>query len=72
VEKVRRLRAIAEARGLALDIEVDGGINHDTVESVVAAGANVLVAGTAVFDAPDYGRAIADLRSGAARARSRA
>jgi len=66
-EKVRRLRAMAEARGLALDIQVDGGINHETVERVVEAGANVLVAGTAVFDAPDYRRAIADLRAIAER-----
>jgi ribulose-phosphate 3-epimerase len=69
-EKVRRLRGIADSRGLALDIEVDGGINHDTVEGVVAAGANVLVAGTAVFDAPDYRRAIAELRAGAERGRA--
>ncbi len=67
-EKVRQLRGLAESRGLALDIEVDGGINHETVEHVVEAGANVLVAGTAVFDAPDYRRAIADLRAGAERA----
>jgi len=69
-EKVRRLRGMAERRGLALDIEVDGGINHDTAERVVAAGANVLVAGTAVFDATDYGRAIAELRAGAERGRT--
>ncbi len=69
-EKVRRLRGMAEGRGLALDIQVDGGINHDTVEHVVEAGANVLVAGTAVFDAPDYRRAIADLRAGAERGRA--
>ncbi len=69
-EKVRRLRDLAESRGLSLDIEVDGGVNHETVEKVVAAGANVLVAGTAVFDAPDYRRAIADLRAGAERART--
>lgn len=69
-EKVRRLRGLAEARGLSLDIEVDGGVNHETVEKVVAAGANVLVAGTAVFDAPDYRQAIADLRAGAERART--
>ena len=61
---------MAEARGLALDVQVDGGINHETVERVVAAGANVLVAGTAVFDAPDYRRAIADLRAGAERGRA--
>ncbi len=69
-DKVRRLRAMAEARGLALDIQVDGGVNAETVESVVAAGANVLVAGTAVFDAPDYRRAIAELRAGAERGRA--
>ena len=68
--KVRRLRGMAEERGLSLDIEVDGGINEETAELVVGAGANVLVAGTAVFGAPDYGRAIADLRAGAERGRS--
>jgi ribulose-phosphate 3-epimerase len=70
MEKVRRLRAMAEARGVALDIQVDGGVNHETVEAVVAAGANVLVAGTAVFDEPDYRRAISDLRAGAERGRA--
>jgi len=69
-EKVRRLRALADARGLPLDVEVDGGINGDTVAAVVGAGANVLVAGTAIFGAPDYGRAIADLRAGAERGRA--
>jgi ribulose-phosphate 3-epimerase len=68
--KVRRLRGMAEARGLALDIEVDGGINQETVEEVVGAGANVLVAGTAVFGEPDYRRAIGDLRAGAERGRA--
>jgi ribulose-phosphate 3-epimerase len=71
-EKVRRLRGMADARGLALDIQVDGGINAETVETVVAAGANVLVAGTAIFDAPDYRRAIAELRAGAERGRASA
>jgi len=68
--KVRRLRDMAEGRGLSLDIEVDGGINEETAELVVGAGANVLVAGTAVFGAPDYRRAIEDLRAGAERGRS--
>ncbi len=66
-DKVRRLRSLAEARGLALDIAVDGGINERTAARVAAAGANVLVAGTAVFGAPDYRRAIAGLRAGAER-----
>jgi len=61
--KVRRLRDMADRRGLPLDIEVDGGINEETAELVAGAGANVLVAGTAVFGAPDYRRAIADLRA---------
>ncbi len=64
VDKVRRLRAMLDAKGLsAVDIEVDGGINPDTAKRVVAAGASVLVAGNAVFKAPDYAKAIAALRS---------
>ncbi len=64
VDKVKRLRAMLDAKGLsAVDIEVDGGINPDTAKRVVAAGASVLVAGNAVFKAPDYAKAIAALRS---------
>ena len=68
-EKVRRLRAVADARGLTLDIEVDGGIKPDSVAPVAAAGANVFVAGTAVFGAPDYGAAVRAIREHAAAAR---
>ena len=64
-EKVRRLRALAEARGQALDIEVDGGVNAETAAAVAAAGANVLVAGTAIFGQKDYGAAIRALRQAA-------
>ena len=45
-----------------MDIEVDGGINPTTARQVVLAGANVLVAGNAVFKASDYRAAIAALR----------
>ncbi len=69
-EKVRRLREMAQARGQALDIQVDGGINPDTVGPAAAAGANVLVAGTAVFGAGDYREAIRAIRD-AARAAQR-
>ncbi len=62
VDKVRRLRSMLDARGLSVDIEVDGGINPTTSKQVVAAGANVLVAGNAVFKAGDYRAAIAALR----------
>jgi ribulose-phosphate 3-epimerase len=60
---------MADARGLALEIEVDGGVKAENAGEVAAAGANVLVAGTAVFAAPDYARAIAAIRAGAAAAR---
>jgi ribulose-phosphate 3-epimerase len=69
-EKVRRLRAAADARGQPLEIEVDGGVNPETAAKVAAAGANVLVAGTAVFGATDYRRAIAEIRAGAERGRA--
>jgi len=66
-EKIRRLRALADARGLPLDIEVDGGVKPETAARVAGAGANVLVAGTAVFGQKDYGAAIRALREGAGR-----
>jgi ribulose-phosphate 3-epimerase len=67
VPKIRALRAEIERRGLDVDIQVDGGINTDTVATVVEAGANVLVAGYGVYRAPnhDYAAAIATLRSAA-------
>lgn len=48
-EKVAVLRKMMDERGLNMDLEVDGGINDDTIRSVLEAGANVLVAGSAVF-----------------------
>jgi ribulose-phosphate 3-epimerase len=70
VPKIRALRQEITRRGLDVDIEVDGGIAADTAAIVVDAGANVLVAGNAVFAAPgkDYAAAIAALRRGAAGA----
>ncbi|MHB1125986.1 MAG: ribulose-phosphate 3-epimerase [Bacillota bacterium] len=62
-DKIRELREIILARGLTMDIEVDGGINPQTAQQVVAAGANVLVAGSAVFKAPDMGEMISRLRN---------
>lgn len=63
--KIRALREMIERRRLNVDIEVDGGINSATVFDAAAAGANVLVAGSAVFGAKDYRQAIAELRAGA-------
>lgn len=49
LDKVREVRRIVTERGLGIDIEVDGGINFDNIESAVAAGANIVVSGTTVF-----------------------
>lgn len=62
VDRVRRLRAMLDARGLDVDIEVDGGINAQTAKRVVDAGATVLVAGSYVFGSKDYAAAIRSLR----------
>jgi ribulose-phosphate 3-epimerase len=51
LDKIRRLAALREELGLAFRIEVDGGVAHDTVTRIVQAGAELLVAGNAVFGA---------------------
>jgi ribulose-phosphate 3-epimerase len=60
--KVKRAAEIRAERGLNFHIEVDGGIYTDTAAIARASGANVLVAGTGVFTAPDATRAIEELR----------
>jgi ribulose-phosphate 3-epimerase len=60
--KLVQLRRWIDERELTLELEVDGGITPDTIERAARAGANVFVAGTAVFGEPDYRAAIADLR----------
>ncbi len=68
LEKVREVRRQVEARGLPIDIQVDGGIAPDTAGQVVKAGANVLVAGNAIFGAPDVAVALHALRDAAQQA----
>ncbi len=53
LDKIRRLAQIRQQRGLAFRIEVDGGVAHDTIAQVVQAGADLLVAGNAVFGSGD-------------------
>lgn len=62
MQKVSALRAEAEKRGLDLDIQVDGGISLETAPVAIKAGANVLVAGSAVFGAEDPSAMIEALR----------
>jgi ribulose-phosphate 3-epimerase len=54
MDKVRAVRKAADERGLNIDIEVDGGVNHETAALCASAGANVLVAGSYVFCSDDY------------------
>ena len=63
LDKVTALRRELDHRGLDVDIEVDGGVKLDNVGAIAAAGANVLVAGSAVFATPDYAATIGALRS---------
>ena len=67
-QKIRDLRALADRVNPALEIEVDGGIKPETAGRVAGAGANVLVAGTAVFGQPDYRAAISAVRTAAVAA----
>jgi len=64
--KIRELRQQIETRGLAVELEVDGGVKIDNIGRVAAAGADVFVAGSAVFGTADYQATIAALRQGAA------
>ncbi len=62
LRKITALRKMIDARGLDVDIQVDGGVNTRTVFDVARAGADVFVAGSAVFGAPPYAAAISALR----------
>jgi ribulose-phosphate 3-epimerase len=62
MDKVRRAKAWRDAHSPKLDIEVDGGIIAETARLSIENGANVLVAGTSIFRAPDYAAAIRNLR----------
>ena len=61
--KIRAVKAMAAARGLDPHIEIDGGINSKTIRAAVDAGADTLVAGSAIFGAHDYRQAIGQLRT---------
>ena len=58
IPKIEKLREMIDKRGLSIEIEADGGINPDTIGSVSSAGANVFVAGSAIFYSEDYARTI--------------
>jgi ribulose-phosphate 3-epimerase len=62
IDKIARLKKMIDERNLEVDIQVDGGINPVTAKQVVAAGANILVAGSAIYQADDIKKAISEIR----------
>ncbi len=64
LERIRRLREMIEAQGLSVLIEVDGGVTPRNAAEIRAAGAEALVAGSAVFGSEDYAEAIRGIRGG--------
>ncbi len=69
LQKVQAVRTLLAGAGSPAAIEVDGGVDASNAAAIVAAGASILVAGAAIFRAPDLTRAMRDLRQVAAAAR---
>ena len=66
--KIRRARALMDKHGVETWLQVDGGISLETIERCAEAGADVFVAGSAVYGAAEPDRMVADLRAAAERA----
>jgi ribulose-phosphate 3-epimerase len=62
IDKITRLKKMIDERNLRIDIQVDGGINPVTARQVIVAGANILVAGSAIYQADDIKKAISEIR----------
>ncbi len=62
IEKIKKLRDLANQKNPALQIQVDGGINKDNAAEVIRSGADILVAGSAVFGAKDREKAIKEIK----------
>ena len=61
--KIKRLKAMIDQNGFNCDIQVDGGINLNNIKEVVDAGANVIVAGSAIFNTPDINETVKAFRA---------
>lgn len=68
--KIEQLRSMIDQRGLSVELQVDGGVKPDNIGRIAAAGADVFVAGSAVFSTRDYGATITELRANAEAALS--
>ena len=66
-EKIKELKALIDKMNLDIDIEVDGGVKPSNIAEVVNAGANVIVAGSAIFNAGNIYEAVKSLRENASK-----
>lgn len=72
LKKIEKVRRMIDESGSNAELEVDGGIKANNIKEAALAGANVFVSGSGIFSAPDYKKAIADMREGINSLRSRA
>ncbi len=70
LDKLREARALIDASGREIRLEIDGGVNVKNIREIAAAGADTFVAGSAIFNAPDYAEVIAQMRAELALARA--
>ena len=69
LDKLRAVRAMIDKTGKDIRLEIDGGVKADNIGQIAAAGADAFVAGSAIFNAPDYADVIARMRAAVADAR---
>jgi ribulose-phosphate 3-epimerase len=69
LDKLRAVRRKIDASGKPIRLEIDGGVKADNIGEIAAAGADTFVAGSAIFNAPDYPRVISDMRAAVAAAK---
>jgi ribulose-phosphate 3-epimerase len=62
LDKIKALRQQIQGRGLSVLIEVDGGVNKNTIAAIASAGADVFVAGSAIFGSKDYQKTVQSFR----------
>ncbi|MCW0369471.1 ribulose-phosphate 3-epimerase [Xanthomonas sacchari] len=66
LDKLRAIRARIDASGKPIRLEIDGGVKPDNIAAIAAAGADTFVAGSAIFNAPDYAEVITQMRAAVA------
>ena len=71
LDKIKEVKRIIDEKGLNVDIEVDGGVKSSNIGDVVAAGANIIVAGSAIFNSDSIEGAVISLRENAAKSQAK-